>query len=150
MGSVAADNSNHITGLSYDPAGNTLGDGVNSYTWNAESQMKTAAGVTYSYDGDGRRAAKVGSKLYWYGSGGEILAETNSSCTTTAEYVFFGGKRVAMLPAGANAQFYVEDFLGSSRVVTQNNGAVCYDADFPPFGQERAYTNSCTQNAYKF
>ena len=37
--------------------------------------MKTAAGVTYACDGDGRRAAKVGSKLYWYGSGGGILAE---------------------------------------------------------------------------
>jgi len=150
MGGVTADAYNHITGLSYDASGNTLSDGVYSYTWNAESQMKTATGVTYSYDGDGRRAAKVGSKLYWYGSGGEILAETNSSGTTTAEYIFFGAKRVALLPAGANAQFYVEDFLGSSRVVTQNNGTVCYDADFTPFGGERPYTNTCSQNAYKF
>jgi RHS repeat-associated protein len=110
----------------------------------------TRPGVTYSYDGDGRRAAKVGSKLYWYGSGGEILAETNASGATTAEYIFFGGKRIAMLPAGFNPQYYVEDFLGTSRVVTQNNGSVCYDADFPPYGQERAYTNSCSQNAYKF
>lgn len=45
-----------------------------TYTWDSESQLKTPAGVTYNYDGDGRRAAKVGSKLYWYGSGGEILA----------------------------------------------------------------------------
>jgi RHS repeat-associated protein len=112
--------------------------------------MTTAAGVTYTYDGDGRRVSKSSGKLYWYGSGGEILAETNSSGTTTAEYVFFAGRRVAMLPAGANAQYYVEDFLGSSRVVTQNNGTVCYDADFAPYGQERPYTNSCTQNVYKF
>ena len=28
-------------------------------------------------------------------------------------------------------------------------GATCYDADFYPFGGERAYTNSCPQN-YKF
>ena len=82
------------------------------YTWNAESQLKAAGGVTYSYDADGRRAAKVGSKLYWYGSGGEILAETDASGTTTAEYIFFGGRRVALLPAGANPQYYVEDFLG--------------------------------------
>ena len=150
MGSVTTDGSNHISGLQYDGSGNTLSDGNYTYTWNAESQMKTAGGVTYSYDGDGRRAAKVGSKLYWYGSGGEILAETDSSGTTTAEYIFFGGHRVAMLPAGANPQYYVEDFLGSSRVVTQNNGTVCYDADFVPFGAERAYTNNCTPNAYKF
>jgi RHS repeat-associated protein len=150
MGGVTADNGNHITGLSYDTSGNTLGDGDYTYTWDGESEMKTAAGVTYTYDGDGRRVKKSSGKLYWYGSGGEILAETNSSGTVTAEYVFFGGKRVAMLPAGANAQYYVEDSLGSSRVVTQNNGAVCYDADFAPYGAERTYTNTCTQNAYKF
>jgi hypothetical protein len=59
--------------------------------------MKTAAGFTYLYDGDGRRAAKVGSKLYWYGSGGEIL---------------FGGKRVAMVPATGSALYYAEDRPG--------------------------------------
>ncbi len=149
MSAVTANNANQITGLSYDPSGNTVGDGNYSYTWNGESEMTSAAGVTYSYDGDGRRASKSNGKLYWYGSGGEILAETTASGATTAEYVFFGGKRVAMLPAGSTAQYYVEDFLGSSRVMTTNTGTVCYDADFTPYGGERAYTNTCA-NAYKF
>jgi len=39
--------------------------------------------------------------------------------------------------------------LGSSRVIVTNTGAVCYDADFYPFGGERAITNTCAQN-YKF
>jgi len=69
----------------------------------------------------------------------------------TAEYVYFGGKRIAMLPAGGSPQHYVEDFLGSSGVVTQSNGVVCYDADFTPFGGELSYTNTCpAQNNYKF
>ena len=89
-------------------------------------------------------------QLYWYGSGGEILAETDASGNTLNEYVFFGGQRVAMLPAGSTTQFYVEDFLGTSRVVTTNTGVVCYDADFYPYGGERTVTNSCTQNNYKF
>lgn len=55
-----------------------------------------------------------------------------------------------MLPAGANAQYYAEDSLGSSRVVTTNTGSVCYDTDFTPFGGEKAYTSTCTQNNYKF
>ena len=104
----------------------------------------------YTYDGDGRRVAKVGSKLYWYGAGSEILAETNSSGTTTNEYIYFGDKRVALLPSGSTAQFYVEDSLGSSRIMTSNTGVVCYDADFTPYGGERAVTNSCAQNNYKF
>jgi RHS repeat-associated protein len=91
----------------------------------------------------------VGSKLYWYGSGGDILAETDASGNTTAEYIFFGGKRIAMLPAGSTPIYYVEDLLGTSRVITTNTGAVCYDADFYPYGGERSYTNTCPQN-YKF
>lgn len=148
--SQTAGTNNRLSGFSYDASGNTSSDGVNAYTWNAESQLKTAAGVTYTYDGQGRRASKTGSKLYWYGSGGEILVETNTSGTVTAEYIFFGGQRVAMVPAGNTAQFYVEDLLGTSRVVTTNTGVVCYDADFYPYGGERPVTNTCTQNAYKF
>jgi RHS repeat-associated protein len=147
--SAAPDGNNHLNIFSYDASGNTQSDGVNSYTWDAESQLKTAAGVTYTYDGDGRRVSKSSGKLYWYGSGGDILAETDASGNTTAEYIFFGGKRVAMLPAGGNPIYYIEDLLGTSRVITTNAGTVCYDADFYPYGGERAYTNTCAQN-YKF
>jgi RHS repeat-associated protein len=149
MGAVTANGNNHISGFTYDASGNTLNDGTIAYTYDAESQIKTAAGVTYAYDGSGRRVFKSSGKLYWYGSGGEILAETDTSGNTLNEYIFFGGKRIAMLPAGGNAQFYAEDFLGSSRVITTNNGTVCYDADFDPYGGEHPYTNTCAQN-YKF
>ncbi|MGA8762461.1 MAG: RHS repeat-associated core domain-containing protein, partial [Candidatus Sulfotelmatobacter sp.] len=147
--SATADGNNHLAGQSYDTSGNTLTDGNNFYTWDGESQMKTAAGVTYAYDGDGRRAAKVGSKLYWYGSGGEILSETDASGNTQNDYIFFGGKRVADVPATGSALFYAEDTLGSSRVIVQSNGTLCYDGDFTPFGGERSYTSTCAQN-YKF
>jgi len=33
--------------------------------------------------------------------------------------------------------------------MTTNNGTVCYDADFDPYGGEHPYTNTCLQN-YKF
>jgi RHS repeat-associated protein len=117
--------------------------------------LKSAGGVTYGYDGDGRRVSKSNGKLYWYGSGGDILAETDASGNTTAEYIFFGGKRIAMIPysgspaVAGNPIYYVEDLLGTSRVITTNIGVVCYDADFYPFGGERPYTNTRPQN-YKF
>ena len=149
MGAVTADGNNHLTSLNYDASGNTLSDGNYSYTWDAESQLKTAGGVTYTYDGGGRRASKVGSKLYWYGSGGEILSETDAAGNTLNDYVFFSAQRVAMVPVTGGALFYAEDSLGSSRVMVQSNGTLCYDADFTPFGAERAYTNTCAQN-YKF
>ncbi len=145
-----ADGNNHLSGFSYDLSGNTQNDGVNSYTWDGESQLKSGGGVNYLYDGDGRRVAKVGSKLYWYGLSDEVLLETDAAANTQNEYIFFGGKRVAMLPAGGNPIYYVEDLLGTSRVTTTNTGVVCYDADFYPYGGERSYTNTCPQNNYKF
>ena len=45
--------------------------------------------------------------------------------------------------------YYVGDHLGTARLITNASGTVCYDADYAPFGQEIAYTNTCTQN-YKF
>jgi RHS repeat-associated protein len=63
--------------------------------------------------------------------------------------ILFGGHRVAMLPTGGAPIYYAEDMLGSSRVIVTSAGAVCYDADFYPFGGERAVTNTCAQN-YKF
>jgi RHS repeat-associated protein len=99
----AADGNNHLSGFSYDASGNTTADGYNSYTWDAESQLKVTASSTYLYDGDGRRVAKANTavppvpyKLYWYGAGGEVLAESDASGNTAAEYIFFGGKRIAM------------------------------------------------------
>ena len=140
-----------IGNYSYDAAGNMLTDNANTYAYNAESEIKSAAGVTYTYDGDGNRLEKVSQKIYWYGAGTEILDESNSSGTFTNEYVFFGGKRVAMRNVSSGTiYYYEEDMLGTSRTMVQaGQTSVCYDADFYPFGGERDITNTCTQN-YKF
>jgi RHS repeat-associated protein len=137
------------TGFSYDSAGNVLTDGSFTYIWDAESQLKTAAGVTYTYDGDGRRVQKSNGKLYWYGATGDILDETDASGNLTNEYVYFAGKRIARRDPSSNVYYYFADHLGSSRVITQANGTVCYDADYDPFGKEVVVTNTCPQN-YKF
>src|SRR5271168_4810418 len=135
MAPVTMDGNNHTSGLTMDASGNTLADGFNTYVWDGESQLKSAGGANYLYDGDGRRVAKVGSKLYWYGSGGEILSETDAAGNTLHEYIFFGGKRVADQNPNVSTTVYVEDLLGTSRIMAQPQG-VCYDADFTPFGGE--------------
>ena len=147
---IAVGTNNRVTtsGFGYDLSGNLTSDGINAYTWNAESETKTAAGVTYIYDGDGNRVEKSNGTLYWYGLGGEVLTETNLSGGLKADYVYFDGKRIAKHNGSGN-NFYLEDHLGSSRVMTTSTGAVCYDADFLPYGQEVDYTNTCAQN-YKF
>jgi RHS repeat-associated protein len=171
MLSIGVDTKNRITaGFSYDLAGNSgfgspvdstgvrtpdvTADGSFSYAWNAESEMKTAAGVTYAYDGLGNRVSKSNGKLYWYGpeaSGGSaVLDESDLNGNITSEHVYFGGQRVARRDASSNVYYYVEDMLGTSRALTTSNGTVCYDADFYPFGGERTpVVNTCPQN-FKF
>ena len=94
-------NSNQVTntGYAYDSAGNVTNDGTYSHTWNAEGRMATAAGYTYSYDGDGKRVEKTDgthTKLYGYGPNGEVLAETDLSGNVLTEYIYFGGQRIAL------------------------------------------------------
>ena len=155
--SLTVNTNNQITtpGFSYDAAGNETTDVTFSYAWNAESELKSAAGLSYTYDGDGDRVEKS-NFIYWYGAGNQVLDEslTSSPSGVLNEYVFFDGSR-AVWRSGDSGFFnyYVQDMLGSSRVIVQSGQTTpCYDADFYPFGGETDYTNTCvapTQN-YKF
>jgi hypothetical protein len=68
-----AGTNNRFTGMSYDAPGNLLNDGLHSFVYNAENQVTTGAGVTYTYDGDGRRVQKSSGKFYSYGTGSDPL-----------------------------------------------------------------------------
>ena len=107
--------------------------------------------MTYTYDGDGRRAKKSNGKLYWYGIGAEPLAESDLSGNVSEEYIFFGGERIARrVVSPSSVSYYFADHLGTSRVIVQANATTaCYEADFTPYGKERVITNTCPQN-YKF
>ena len=77
--SVGVNAQNRITnsGISYDAAGDMLTDGVNTYTYDAESRISTlnGAGASYFYDGNGQRTRKqLGSNTtdYVYANGQPI------------------------------------------------------------------------------
>jgi RHS repeat-associated protein len=145
-----ATTSNRMSTYSYDTAGNLLTASGGSYGYDAENRMVSAPGVTFDYDADGRRVEKSSGTLYWYGKGDEPLLETDLSGNLKSEYVFFDGRRIARRDSSSNVFYYFEDSLGSSRIITNSGGGVCYDADFFPFGAEQnVYLNTCPQN-YKF
>ncbi len=153
------------TGYCYDAAGNLVlqatcpaSNPVYAYTYNAENQLTATAGVTYTYDGDGKRVQKSNGTIYWYGMGSDALDETDltGSLTNSSfhEYVFFGGKRIARRDSSNNVFYYFADHLGTARVTEQvpagqTTVTLCYDADFYPFGGERIVTDTC-DSAYKF
>lgn len=128
-----ADGNNHLASIGYDVAGNTTNDGTYQYSWNAESQLVwTSANAQYVYDGNGRRVFKTAAlepKIYWYGSGGEILTETNPSSLEITDYVYFGGKRIAQVANDLNLNGGFESGLqnwsasGSGTASVVNNSA---------------------------
>jgi RHS repeat-associated protein len=65
------------------------------------------------------------------------------------EYIFFAGQRIAWVDSSETVRYYWGDHLGTTRVVTDASGNVCYDADFYPFQGERSYITNCTP-AFKF
>jgi RHS repeat-associated protein len=144
---------NHFVGMSYDAAGNLLNDGASNYVFDGENRITSGAGVTYTYDGDGRRVKKSSGKLYWYGTGSDPLDETdlsgNTNNSTFNEYIFFAGKRIARRDYQNNVNYYFSDHLGSSRIVVSSTGSILDDSDFYPFGVERVVTSS-SGNRYKF
>ncbi|MBI3662048.1 MAG: RHS repeat-associated core domain-containing protein [Acidobacteria bacterium] len=149
--SVGATTKNQISGYTYDAAGNLINNpGVATYSYDAENRMTTTAGVTYTYDGDGRRVKKSNGKLYWYGSGSDALEETDLSGTATADFVFFNGKRTARMDLpSATVHYYFANHLGSANVVTSSTGVIQDESDYYPFGGERSVTDT-DPNQYKF
>ena len=83
---------NQFVGFSYDPSGNMQSDGTNSYTYDAENRVKSAAGMGYIYDGDGERVRKC-------------VLDGNGNCTA-AGVLYWGGssKRMPWTRATARAR----------------------------------------------
>jgi RHS repeat-associated protein len=115
------------------------------------SRNESCTRTKYTYDGDGNRLEKSSGKIYWYGAGTEILDESDTSGNFSNEYVFFGGKRMAMRTISSGTIYYYEDdMLGSARTMVQaGQTSPCFDGDFLPFGQEVDYTSTCGSN-YRF
>jgi hypothetical protein len=63
------------------------------------------------------------------------------------EYVYFNGQRIARRDSANTVFYYLQDHLGSSRMIVQAGQTnACYEADYYPFGGERMITNTCPQN----
>ncbi len=114
----------------YDNAGNLKGmAGMPDwhFDYDAENRQTSVAtdpdspSTTYTYDGDGRRVTKTWSgqtTTFVYDATGNLAAE-------------YGGS-----PGGTGTQYLTTDHLGSTRLVTDSNGAVVTCYDYLPFGEE--------------
>ena len=142
---------NRITtsGFTYNASGDLTDDATNAYTYDAEQRLTSATGVTYTYDGRDLRVKKSSGTIYWRGYPGDSVSESDLSGNITSDYIFFDAFRAARIDSSGNVYYYLADKLGSTRAITTSSGAICYSADFTPFGGQIAFSNTCPQN-YKF
>jgi RHS repeat-associated protein len=139
-----ADTNNHLSGLTYDSAGNVINDGLGgTFVFDGENRIKTAGSVTYTYDAYGRRVQKSTGINYWYGPSSQVFAETDSAGNWT-NYIFFGGQRLARnvpqpSPNPPDIKYYITDHLHSTGMFVDQHGSsyatdVKDDNDFYPWG----------------
>src|SRR5258708_25495999 len=114
--------------------------GSATYTYDAENRIRTTAGWTYVYDGDGRRVKKVNGStgtLYWPDLNGNVLNESSMGATNLREYVYFAGKRIARIdvPTPLSWKYYFSDHLNSASVITDSLGTMppLEESDYYPY-----------------
>ncbi len=123
----SANNRCNSAGFGYDGAGNLTSAAGRSMTYDAENRQATLidGGTTqYLYDGEGRRVKKVSggqTTTYVYDATGQLVAE-------------YGGP-AAYGPSCLTCYLTV-DHLGSTRLVTDEQGAPVRRWDYTPFGWE--------------
>ncbi len=129
---VAYDGNNRIGGASYDAAGNQTVVNGDSLVYDAENRLTQATEsgalgggqATYRYDGDGRRVAKMlpgSTTVYVYDGFGQLAAEYSKGAVSTA---------------ACRTCYLSWDHLGSTRLVTDQEGKVVARHDYLPFGEE--------------
>ncbi|MGH9971216.1 MAG: RHS repeat-associated core domain-containing protein, partial [Pyrinomonadaceae bacterium] len=113
----------------YDLAGNLDVDAQSrTFSYDGENRQITFNGTAgqYFYDGDGRRVKKIdgsGTTIFVYNAGGQMIAEYHSDPVPPAA-------------GGGGISYLTTDHLGSTRVVTKQDGTVKVRYDYLPFGEE--------------
>jgi RHS repeat-associated protein len=113
------------TSFSYDAGGNVTGDGVKTYTYDAEKRLVSVSppvSESYGYDASNHRVKKVvgGVVTHYIWEGDQVIAE----------YERGGGSTSA-----TGTRYYHQDRL-SPRFITNSSGVVVGTTDHLPFGEE--------------
>jgi len=136
----------------YDAAGNLINPGpTETYTFDAENHLTSAGGLVYLYDGDGKRVAKAPAStptqpnyLYWYGTGSQILEETNGAGAYLYGDYYFNGMLLARGEPDNWVDHFFADALGNTRSVYGDNDPDGGTSDYYPFGGERPIAQGST------
>ena len=138
----------------YDANGNMLTGAGRTYTWNQENKPLTivqgSTTTTFVYDGDGGRAKKiVGTTTTRYLS--KLYECDNTNCS---RFVWAGSTRIATIAVNTGTvNYWHGDHLGSSSVITDSAGTKVQAVTYYPFGNTRtnqSFTTPAVDVPYKY
>jgi RHS repeat-associated protein len=126
----------------YDSDGNLTGDGVNTYTWDADgnstSVSNSIAGTTnLTFDAFDRMVEQYNNGSYTqivYGPGGGKFALMNGQTLAKAFVPLPGGDQAVYNSAGLAFYRHV-DWLGSVRLDSSPSGTVIAEMAYAPYGE---------------
>ncbi|UCD83202.1 MAG: RHS domain-containing protein, partial [Desulfobacterales bacterium] len=145
----------------YDKNGNPTAIGNRAYEYNHNNRLVRVkqGGSTiadYTYNGLGQRVIKkTGDKqtVFLYDFDGNIIAESRPDGTFIAEYIYMGSTRLAKVDFKANdtpVYYYANNYLGTPVLMTDERGAVVWEAEYMPFGEANINPNSKLVNNFRF
>lgn len=133
--------------LSYDPNGNLIQDTDKSYEYNGlnqliklrENNQNGRILEEYSYDYNGDRIEKVSygennAATITYYVDENFIRVVNSSGTFDTKFYYNNGQLIARQDPDGKKYYYHPDHLGSTNIVTDQNGNVVEETSYEPFG----------------
>ena len=83
--------------------------------------------------------------IFHYSLNGQLIAESDSAGTISAEYVYLNGQPLAKIE-GVNTYYYHNDHLATPQKMTDSSGTVVWAADYKPFGEATVTVSTITNN----
>ena len=143
--------------------------GTNTYTYDDNGNMLSGAGRVMTYDVENRllsvKKESITTNFLYNHSGQRIKKYTDTTSTTyisntyeiedndgdviIRKYIFAGSNRIATIESTGHTYYYHSDHLGSSSIITDENGSEVQHLEYMPYGQ--VAVNTGTYDAtYKF
>jgi RHS repeat-associated protein len=117
------------------------------------SSGKVSQSTSYAYDAVGQRLLKQGPqglRFYQYDPAGHLLEEgilSNGSAVPERDYIYLGGRPVALLLPGTGALFFLHgDRLDTPQFATDGAERAEWKAAYQPFGAIRPVILNLAQN----
>jgi len=143
----------------YDLNGNITGVDDKTLIYNQNNrliQVKKNGTVLgeYNYNGMGQRILRTAdgvTTIFVYDFDGNIIAESRPDGTLTAEYLYLLGNRIARVDVETETfSYYLNNYLGTPLLMTDDTGKVVWEAFYKPFGDAYVNPNSELVNNFRF